>query len=101
MSDLLRQRPAGPAALRQLLNTAIEQRAPLIAPGCYDALGARLIEQAGFDAAYMTGFGTTASPYQYLSTSIIHTGKSLKNASQTPQSTILDRILYALKNVKN
>ena len=61
MSDLLRQRPAGPAALRQLLKTAIEQRAPLVAPGCYDALGARLIEQAGFDAAYMTGFGTTAS----------------------------------------
>ena len=61
MSDLLRQRPAGPAALRQLLNTAAEQRAPLVAPGCYDALGARLIEQAGFDTAYMTGFGTTAS----------------------------------------
>lgn len=61
MSDLLRQRSAGPAALRQLLKTAIEQRAPLVAPGCYDALGARLIEQAGFDAAYMTGFGTTAS----------------------------------------
>lgn len=61
MSDLLRQRPAGPAALRQLLATATEQRAPLVAPGCYDALGARLIEQAGFDTAYMTGFGTTAS----------------------------------------
>jgi 2-methylisocitrate lyase-like PEP mutase family enzyme len=33
----------------------------LIAPGAYDALSARLIEQAGFDAVYMTGFGTTAS----------------------------------------
>jgi carboxyvinyl-carboxyphosphonate phosphorylmutase len=35
--------------------------APLVAPGAYDALSARLIEQAGFDAVYMTGFGTTAS----------------------------------------
>ena len=61
MSDLLRQQPVGPAALRQLLKTAREQRAPLVAPGCSDALGARLIEQAGFEAAYMTGFGTTAS----------------------------------------
>ena len=61
MSDLLRQQPVGPAALRQLLNTAREQRAPLVVPGCSDALGARLIEQAGFEAAYMTGFGTTAS----------------------------------------
>jgi carboxyvinyl-carboxyphosphonate phosphorylmutase len=33
----------------------------VLAPGCYDALGARLIEEAGFAAAYMTGFGTAAS----------------------------------------
>ena len=32
-----------------------------MAPGAYDALSARLVEQAGFDAVYMTGFGTTAS----------------------------------------
>ncbi len=61
VSHLLRTRPSGPAALRQLLRTAVEDGAPLVAPGCYDALGARLIEQAGFDTAYMTGFGTTAS----------------------------------------
>jgi 2-methylisocitrate lyase-like PEP mutase family enzyme len=30
-------------------------------PGCYDALGALLIEQAGFAAAYMTGFSVSAS----------------------------------------
>jgi 2-methylisocitrate lyase-like PEP mutase family enzyme len=33
----------------------------VLAPGCYDALGARLVEAAGFPAAYMTGFGTAAS----------------------------------------
>jgi 2,3-dimethylmalate lyase len=33
----------------------------VLAPGCYDALGARLVEEAGFPAAYMTGFGTAAS----------------------------------------
>lgn len=33
----------------------------VLAPGCYDALGARLVEEAGFAAAYMTGFGTAAS----------------------------------------
>jgi carboxyvinyl-carboxyphosphonate phosphorylmutase len=33
----------------------------VLAPGCYDALGARLIEAAGFPAAYMTGFGSAAS----------------------------------------
>jgi carboxyvinyl-carboxyphosphonate phosphorylmutase len=34
---------------------------PVIAPGAYDALSARLIERAGFDAIYMTGFGAAAS----------------------------------------
>jgi 2,3-dimethylmalate lyase len=33
----------------------------VLAPGCYDALGARLVEEAGFSAAYMTGFGSAAS----------------------------------------
>jgi 2,3-dimethylmalate lyase len=33
----------------------------VLSPGCYDALTARLIEQAGFSGAYMTGFGSAAS----------------------------------------
>ncbi len=45
------------ARFRELLDTP----GPVLLPGCYDALGARLIEQAGFDAVYMTGFGTSAS----------------------------------------
>lgn len=56
MADLLRGATDGPGRLRALL--AGEQ--PVLLPGCYDALGARLIEQAGFDAVYMTGFGTAA-----------------------------------------
>jgi 2,3-dimethylmalate lyase len=46
---------------RARLRERITGPAPLVAPGAYDALSARLIEQAGFDAVYMTGFGTTAS----------------------------------------
>ena len=61
MADLLRPRPCGPTALRSLIDAAVTDRKPLVLPGCYDALGARLIEQAGFEGVYMTGFGTTAS----------------------------------------
>jgi len=32
-----------------------------IAPGCYDAIGARLIEEAGFPLAYMSGLAVAAS----------------------------------------
>jgi len=33
----------------------------IVAPGAYDALSAKLIEGAGFEAVYMTGYGTAAS----------------------------------------
>lgn len=46
-----------PARLRELL----ARPQPLLVPGAYDALSARLVESAGFDAVYMTGFGTAAS----------------------------------------
>jgi 2-methylisocitrate lyase-like PEP mutase family enzyme len=43
--------------LRELLDGS----RPLVAPGAYDALSARLVALAGFDAVYMTGFGAAAS----------------------------------------
>lgn len=46
---------------RATLAALFEAGEMVLAPGCYDALGARLIEQAGFPAAYMTGFGSSAS----------------------------------------
>jgi 2-methylisocitrate lyase-like PEP mutase family enzyme len=55
MADLLSSRPPR-SRLRDLLGGS----GPLVAPGAYDALSARLVEQAGFDVVYMTGFGTTA-----------------------------------------
>jgi 2-methylisocitrate lyase-like PEP mutase family enzyme len=34
---------------------------PLVVPGCFDGLSAVLAEAAGFEAAYLTGFGLSAS----------------------------------------
>jgi carboxyvinyl-carboxyphosphonate phosphorylmutase len=56
MSAFLNGRHPRPAALRELL----ARDEPALVPGAYDALSARLIEAAGFDAVYMTGFGTAA-----------------------------------------
>jgi 2-methylisocitrate lyase-like PEP mutase family enzyme len=33
----------------------------IVAPGCYNALTARLLDRAGFSALYMTGYGTSLS----------------------------------------
>jgi carboxyvinyl-carboxyphosphonate phosphorylmutase len=57
MNDLLRKKNAQVPTLRELL----AGKEPVLAPGAYDALSARIIEQAGFPAVYMTGFGTAAS----------------------------------------
>jgi 2-methylisocitrate lyase-like PEP mutase family enzyme len=51
-------RSMSPAAqLRALLN----QTGMIVAPGAYDGIGARLVEQAGYRAVYMTGAGTAAA----------------------------------------
>lgn len=46
---------------RPSLKSLLARAEPVLAPGAYDALSARLIEAAGFPAVYMTGFGTSAS----------------------------------------
>jgi 2,3-dimethylmalate lyase len=53
----LTRRPGGPARLRALL----ESGQVIVAPGAFDPLSARLVEEAGFPAVYMTGFGTSAA----------------------------------------
>jgi carboxyvinyl-carboxyphosphonate phosphorylmutase len=57
MANLLGPATDGAARLRELL----AGDGPIVAPGAYDALSARLIEAAGFPAVYMTGFGVTGS----------------------------------------
>jgi len=53
----LTRRPGGAARLRVLLDSG----RTIVAPGAFDALSARLVEEAGFPAVYMTGFGTSAA----------------------------------------
>lgn len=47
--------------VRQRLRARLAKGPVVIAPGIYDAYGARFVEQAGFEAAYMTGNGVSAS----------------------------------------
>jgi 2-methylisocitrate lyase-like PEP mutase family enzyme len=48
---------------RQRLRELIRRPEILVAPGAYDALSAKLVEAAGFEAVYMTGFGTAAGMF--------------------------------------
>ena len=57
MTGRLTRRPGAPARLRALLDSG----QMIVAPGAFDPLSARLVEEAGFPAVYMTGFGTSAA----------------------------------------
>lgn len=57
MGKFLKDSSSPGSSLRRL----IARNEPLLTPGAFDALSARLVEEAGFDAVYMTGFGASAS----------------------------------------
>jgi len=44
-----------------ILRRALERRAGLVVPGCHDALSARIVESAGFEAVQVSGFGVAGS----------------------------------------
>jgi 2-methylisocitrate lyase-like PEP mutase family enzyme len=45
----------------KILRERLTKPGIIIAPGCYDCLSARLVEETGFEAAFMTGFGASGS----------------------------------------
>ena len=57
MDRFFNQPPNRRKKLRDLLTNA----KPVVAPGCHDALSAKLIEYSGFEVVYIGGFATTAS----------------------------------------
>ena len=44
-----------------ILRSALERKKALVVPGCHDALSARIIENAGFEAVQVSGFGVAGS----------------------------------------
>jgi hypothetical protein len=70
---LSRYIPYRAAALRQLL----AQPGILRGPCCHDALSAKLIEQAGFPYAFMSGFCTSAARIGAPDTGLMSYGKTL------------------------
>ena len=82
---------SGAARLRELL----DRDELLTVPGCSDALGATLIEQAGFDAAYMTGFGTSATLIGQPDVGLLTGSEMVDNAHRIAGATTLPLIADA------
>lgn len=49
------------AQMTSMLRSLLARDQILVAPGAHDVLTARIIEREGFEAVYMTGYGTSAS----------------------------------------
>jgi 2,3-dimethylmalate lyase len=82
MSGLLSGSNNAAVRLRQL----ISQPEPVLAPGAYDALTARLVEQAGFPAVYMTGFGTAAGLLGRPDVGLVTLSQMVDNARRIAQA---------------
>lgn len=50
-----------PSLMRRRLRERLASGSIVVAPGIYDAYGARFVAEAGFEAVYMTGNGVSAS----------------------------------------
>ncbi|MBD19637.1 MAG: carboxyvinyl-carboxyphosphonate phosphorylmutase [Rhodospirillaceae bacterium] len=60
------------------LRNLLETPEILVAPACYDALSARLIERAGFNLSFMSGFAVSAARLGLPDTGLISYGEMLE-----------------------
>ena len=62
--------------IRQLL----KNKKPLVIPGVFDAIGAKIAQMAGFDAMFQTGYGTSATLFGMPDYGFIGSTETVENA---------------------
>ena len=72
------------------LSSMIKSKKPLVIPGVYDAIGANIAENVGFDAMFQTGYGTSATlfgmpDYGFIgATETVDNARRISNAISIP-----------------
>jgi 2-methylisocitrate lyase-like PEP mutase family enzyme len=66
---------------RQVLKQLLKRNQLLVAPGCFDGLSARLVEEAGFEAAYLSG-GAVARSMGIPDIGLVTMSESIERAVQ-------------------
>jgi 2,3-dimethylmalate lyase len=62
------------------LKNMLKANSPLVIPGVYDAIGAKIAEKVGFQAMFQTGFGTSATLFGMPDYGFIGATETLDNA---------------------
>lgn len=95
--------PADPSAW---LRARIADEVPLILPGAYDAVSARLIERSGAEAVYAGGFATIASAFGVPDVGLIAGGelvdvyRRIREATSLPLLVDIDTGYGSVANVR-
>lgn len=63
--------------LRRMIN---DSSRPLVIPGVYDAIGAKIAQKVGFDAMFQTGYGTSATLFGMPDYGFIGSTETIENA---------------------
>jgi 2-methylisocitrate lyase-like PEP mutase family enzyme len=71
---------------RQTLKRLLKRDRLLVAPGCFDGLSARLVEEAGFEAAYLSG-GAVARSMGIPDIGLVTMSESIERAVQVVSAT--------------
>lgn len=100
LADLVGVGPAPTAhdrrtALRTALREATAGAGPLLLPGVTDALGARLVEAAGFAAAYATGAGLANAQYGLPDLGLVSLGEVADHVGRITEATRLPVVVDA------
>ena len=62
------------------LKNMLKAKKPLVIPGVYDALGAKIAQKIGFDAMFQTGYGTSATLFGMPDYGFIGAAETVDNA---------------------
>ena len=68
---------------------------PLVIPGVYDALGAKIVEKVGFEAMFQTGYGTSATLFGMPDYGFIGSTETVDNARRICRAVSIPVIVDA------
>ena len=77
---------------RQALKAGLAAEAPVVAVGAHDAMSARLIDNVGFDAVWVSGFGVSAMAYGLPDLNLITMSETLDSpvaSTGSPNSPVI------------
>ena len=73
------------------LKSMLKTKKPLVIPGVYDALSAKIAQKVGFNAIFQTGYGTSATLFGMPDYGFIGSTETVDNARRICKCSINTR----------